>query len=373
MANMKQTNEKIESSLKKAFQNVAPDLMNSILADCENEKGRIITMTNEKKFSKFTKWAVTTAACLAMILGCFAGYSVYHSKNAVVTTVTLDVNPSLEIKANEDERVMEVVALNKDAEIVIGNMEFEGSSLELTVNALVGSMLRNGYINEITNSVLLSVDSKDEATGKAIKEKLAGEISYMINTEAIKGSVISQTVSGEDKQLSELAAKYGVTLGKANLIQAIVSKTSDKTFAELVPFSITELNLMLESVNDGVGSNSDTDPDIDGIPSQKGYIGKENAYVTVLQYYNVPREEVIDTPVIEFTVQNGIICYRVEFTRISGYYTYKYDVYINAATGWTAGGGYKKLINLPFPAVLPKDVMISPLISQAAQKKTLKT
>ena len=52
MANMKQTNEKIESSLKKAFQNVAPDLMNSILADCENEKGRIITMTNEKKFSK---------------------------------------------------------------------------------------------------------------------------------------------------------------------------------------------------------------------------------------------------------------------------------------------------------------------------------
>lgn len=172
MANMKQTNEKIESSLKKAFQNVAPDLMNSILADCENEKGRIITMTNEKKFSKFTKWAVTTAACLAMILGCFAGYSVYHSKNAVVTTVTLDVNPSLEIKANEDERVMEVVALNKDAEIVIGNMEFEGSSLELTVNALVGSMLRNGYINEITNSVLLSVDSKDEATGKLSRKSL---------------------------------------------------------------------------------------------------------------------------------------------------------------------------------------------------------
>lgn len=297
--------------------------------------------------------ALAFAASLVLILtGAFGFFPKTNDANGIMTTIMLDVNPSLEIKVDENERVLAVNALNEDAETVIGTMDFEGSSLELTVNALIGSMLRNGYINEITNSVLVSVDSRDEEKGNMIKEKLASEIASIINTDTIKGSVISQTVSAEDTELVKLAQTYGVTIGKAKLIRAIVQNDSEKSFAELVPFSITELNLILSGVNNPFVENGDTAKpedllDVDGEASEKGYIGREKALDIVLEHYNVPEEQLSTVPTIEITVQNGIICYRVQFKRTFGHYTSKYDVYVNAATGWLAGGGYQQSYSDP--------------------------
>ena len=298
--------------------------------------------------------ALAFAASLALLITGALTFTPTKGQNDNFATITLDVNPSLEIKVDENETVRAVTALNEDAKTVMGDMRFEGSSLELTVNALIGSMVRNGYLNEITNSVLLSVDSKDAEKGITIKEKLAGEIAAMINTESFKGAVISQTVSSDDSELAELAKTYGVTMGKAKLIRAIVNNDSERSFAELVPFSITELNLILEGVQSPFldpenGPAPEDLPDVDGEASQKGYIGKEKALQTVLEYYNVPKEEVSNTPSIEITIQSGTICYRVQFKRISGNYSYKYNVCINAATGWIAGGGFQSSYSDPNP------------------------
>ena len=306
------------------------------------EKSNMKHTINKKIMYGALAFAASLALVITGALGFFEGL---HDAGDVMTTVMLDVNPSLEIQVDENERVLAVNALNEDAETVIGNMNFEGSSLELTVNALIGSMLRNGYINEITNSVLVSVDSKDDAKGNEIKEKLASEIASIINTDTIKGSVISQTVSGEDAELVKLAKNYGVTLGKAKLIRAIVQNDSEKSFAELVPFTITELNLILSGINNPFVDNGDTTKpddflDIDGEASEKGYIGREKALDIVLEHYNVPQEQLTTVPEIEITVRNGTICYRVQFKRAFDNYTSKYDVYVNSATGWLAGGGY---------------------------------
>ncbi|MBQ8399450.1 MAG: hypothetical protein IJX08_05705 [Clostridia bacterium] len=97
-----------------------------------NKKGRIIAM--KKNSTRIYKCLLASAVCLAMVLGCFAGYYAFlkqpspaHSdpvpppttapaeNQAVVTTVTLDINPSIEITADKEERVLKVSALNKDA------------------------------------------------------------------------------------------------------------------------------------------------------------------------------------------------------------------------------------------------------------------
>ncbi len=341
---MKQKNTKIENSLQGAFQNATPDLMDSILAECENEKGRILTMTNEKKFARFTKWAVATAACLAMIVGCFAGYIAFRGApepsatpnkgsstpdKAVAATITLDVNPSIEIKADENEKVLEVAALNEDAEIVIGNMDFEGSDLEMTVNALIGSMLQNGYINEVTNSILVSIDSKDEAAGNAIKDKLSAEISTLINTENIQGSVISQIVDGDDKELSALATQNGITLGKAKLIQTIIKVNPNKEFSHYAKLSITELNNIMNA--------SATQPDDENI-----YIGEEKALEIALNWRNITLDDLCAEPEIEIIAVRGEICYQIQFREEhmideANYTSSTYVVYVNAITGKRPG------------------------------------
>lgn len=98
------------------------------------------------------------------------GIHLYGSRFAVESTVSLDVNPSIEIQVNAKEHVLKVEPKNEDGRKVVGEMDFSGSSLDVTVNALIGSMLRNGYLNENANSILVSVDTRDAAKGSALRK-----------------------------------------------------------------------------------------------------------------------------------------------------------------------------------------------------------
>ena len=119
----------IEEKIKRAVKNTQPDILHSVLNDCQEQKGKVIWMTEQKKNKQWIRRLAAAAAVLAVVVGAFAGLTVYKANYAIASTVSLDVNPSIEIQINEKERVLAVHALNNDAEIVIGQMEFEGSSL----------------------------------------------------------------------------------------------------------------------------------------------------------------------------------------------------------------------------------------------------
>lgn len=81
----------------------------------------------------------------------------------VATTILLDVNPSIEMTVNKIDEVIEVKALNEDAETVIEDMDFEGVDVDVAMHVIVGSMVRNGYIDEAKNAVLVTVETEDNA------------------------------------------------------------------------------------------------------------------------------------------------------------------------------------------------------------------
>lgn len=310
------------------------------------KKGKIDSMKTEKKFTKVYKPLLASAACLAMLFGIFAGYSAFTNKptttptnttvstikpsttpsdtftenNIIATTVTLDVNPSIEIQASEDEIVQKVVALNKDAEIIIDGLKFDGNSLEMTVNTLVSAMIENGYINETTNTLLLSVDSKNEDVGNAIKDKLSAEVTDLINTDAIHGSVISQTVSADDEELSALASQYGITVGKAKLIQTIMKVNPDGDFSYYAELNITELNkIMNTTVDDNKDNNS--------------YIGEEKALEIALDKLDLTLNDLDFKPTIELVASRGDICYFITVSKTDNNSSKTYVIYVDAFTG----------------------------------------
>ena len=145
----------------------------------------------KKKTNPWLMRAAGIAAALLLCTGVGIGYHLYSTRYAVASTVSLDVNPSIEIRVNEKERVLSVNPKNEDGRTVVGDMDFSGSSLDVTVNALIGSMLRSGYLSELSNSILISVDSSDAAKGTAIKDRLAGEISGLLQTDSFSGAVLS--------------------------------------------------------------------------------------------------------------------------------------------------------------------------------------
>lgn len=317
------TEEAVKARVKTAFEHATPRSIPPILSGAaqSTEKGRIIMMKETKNYAKLIRRVAGIAAALVLLCGIGVGLFTYQA-TAVNTTVSLDVNPSVEITVNKGEKVIAVNPLNTDGEAIIGDLDFKGSDLDVAVYALIGSMLDKGYISEISNSILLSVNSKDETTGAALRERLSTEINAQLQSESFSGAVLSQTVT-EDGELKALAETYGISLGKAKLIKQITLQNTAYTFEDLVSLNINELNLLTES-----GSTRLESVEAVGTASDKKYIGAEAARRIAITHAEVNEADVTKFE-IELDVEKGVMVYDIEFD--CGGFEYDYDV--NAETG----------------------------------------
>ncbi len=325
------------AKIKQAYANAVPDICGVILSECEQKEGKVIVMTEEKKKRGFIKYLMA-AASLVLVLGAGALLTnVYRLNYAVSSTVSLDVNPSIQITVNEKERVLDVKALNKDGGIVIGDMDFEGSDIDVTMNALIGSMLRKGYLNELANSILISVDNNDPAKGEQLQEKLTEKVNELLESDGFFGAVLGQTIR-ENGNLQQLAEQYGITQGKAQLIQQILDSTTGHTFEELAPLTINELNLIISTGTSSVEKVSSL-----GYASDKAYIGEDKAKETAFAHAGVSGQDILFYE-MDMDLEKGVMVYEIEFK--CGGFEYEYD--IDAQTGEIIKN--KKEVDDDFPA-----------------------
>ena len=315
----------IESRLRRAYEHATPDVSEAVRAACTTQKGAVIPMTATPKKPSTLKKVLAVAAALVLVAGAAAGIGLYRSANRIETTVSLDVNPALVLSVNKAEQVLAVTPKNDEARQVIGDMALTGNDLTLVVNALIGSMLREGYLDEAVNSILISVEDADHRRAAALQKKLADQVDGLLHTDTMDGAVLSQTVDTADTELATLAKQYGISAGKAQLIRQIVCQDSRHTFEELAGLSIHQLNLIR-------GGDTDSAPDgftSTGTASDKDYIGVDAAKNAAVFDAIGDREPAVRWESVEMDYENGRMVYEVEFT-VNGI---EYDYAIDAKTG----------------------------------------
>ena len=314
-------NNNIEQLLSSAVEHATPDVREKILSSCDRGKGKVIKM--EKKNNRTLKSIAAIAAVFVLIAaGIFIGRGLWNDTGAVfddtlAAVVSLDVNPSVELNVNKGEKVISARGLNEDGVSILGNMDLKGTDLEVAVNAVVGSMLRHGYIDEMANSILLSVSGNGGFDADALKAKLSSEIDAMLTN----GAVLSQNVSDVDDDVRLISEKYGISLGKAALIEEIIDSNERHNAKELSSLTINELNLI----------SSDTDLNnikSEGKASDKAYIGEDAALNAALKHAKLNKSDVSGIE-IDLDYEHGCMVYEIEFNR--GADEYDYD--INALTG----------------------------------------
>lgn len=314
-------NERLEQRIRDLAGHAAPDKLDAILADCvDDRKGTIIDMNTEVKKRKSPIKAIIAAAA-AVALICAAGFIGYgYGRTAAPTedsVIMLDVNPSVSISVDAEEKVLSVTPLNADGNIVVGDMDFTGSSLDVTVNALVGSMLLNGYIDDITNSILVTVENGDSARAATLQSRVTELISGALSSDGLQASVISQTVT-QSSELTSLAQQYGISEGKAELIRKVVALDPTLTFESLVGLSVNDISLIAAS-----RSLTDSTVTQTGSASDKGYIGEDAAVAAAYEHAGVSASDVTYS-YVDYDSENGIMVYEVKF--MSGDVEYEYDV-----------------------------------------------
>ena len=242
------TNEKMEQRLITALEKTAPDDVSGVLSRCEVRKGTVINMTTRKPARK--RWPALVAACLAVVLLLGGGGVFYQRANAVASVVSLDVNPSIELKVSRSEKVLACAPLNDDAKTILADMgggaDLKGAKLDVAVNAIVGSLVRNGYLNSISSAIMISVEDKDTARAEKLQRELTSAVDGVLQTSEAKAAVLTQTLT-QDAAREQQARENNISTGKAALVNRVLAINPELQFDALAKLSVEELKDLAEA------------------------------------------------------------------------------------------------------------------------------
>lgn len=236
--------------------------------------------------------------------------------------IELDVNPSIEISVDKNDRVLSVSSRNDDAVAVIGDNSFEGDNVGETVEDMITSMIELGYISEEANSVLVSVDADEEKNAK-ISAELSERISNVMSDDDLEGAILVQTVALDSEELKNISEQYAISPGKAQLICQIIQQNSSHTYEELAGLTINELNILRTTYYVEL-----KDVQISGNASQMAYIGADRAEEITFAHSQIEKSNAKELTA-NLECRSGVMLYRVEFE----WDVYQYRYRINAVTG----------------------------------------
>ena len=307
------TNEKMEQRLASAVEKTAPNDVNGVLSRCDERKGTVIPMTTKKTTKK--RWTTLAAACLALVL-LGGGGIFYQQAHAVASVVSLDVNPSIELKVSKSEKVLACTPLNEDAKAILADMgggaDLKGAKLDVAVNAIVGSLVRNGYLNSISSAIMISVEDNDTARAEKLQRELTSTVDGVLQTSEAKASVLTQTLT-QDAGLAQQARENSISTGKAALVNRVLALNPALKFDALAKLSVEELKDLAEAGAPAMPIGTDKAMDI-----AAAAFGKAS---TAKMAYSAVDPELDESPAH----------YEVEITSQTGEeFEYKVDAYTGA-------------------------------------------
>ena len=206
-------------------------------------------MTSKRSQPELKPKPLDALVVLAVLLLGGGGLLVQQA-HAVTSVVSLDVNPSIELRVNSREKVVSCQALNQEAQAVLedmdGGRDLKGVKADVAVNAIVGSLVRCGYLDSLSSAILISVEDKDQARAQRLQQELTGAVDGALAAGDSQAAVLSQTVQ-QDKELEKQAKANNISTGKAALIRQAMALNGSLTFEGLAQLSVEELRDLIEA------------------------------------------------------------------------------------------------------------------------------
>lgn len=242
--------ENIEQRLRHEFSDIAPNRLDEVLAavDALPENGGTVidfTQTAKKRRSPL-KAVLSAAATLLLIVGA-AG--LYANLSADRYIVAVDVNPAVELRVNGFDRISAVTLKNNDAKTLISEDDLKGKTVSDAVDTLTEKLCGDGYLNENSNGVLVSVHGGNDA----LCSKIVGSVGKATERAGFNYAVLYQSLDDDAD-------------GKAELIAKLDGRFDDLSIEELSKLSVQELIFLAES--------------LDSLPDKTELYGKLNGYLS---------------------------------------------------------------------------------------------
>ena len=246
--------QQIEACLKNATDDLIPNVLDRV--DLTTPQ---IMEKNASKTMFFLRQRVLAgiiAACFCMIA--LAGGTYSYQNGRVDSVIGIDVNPSVELSVNKKNRVLSAKALNQDGETIVQDMDLKGVDLNVAVNALIGSMVTHGFLDNLDNAILVTVSNDSIKKASSLRSAVVSDIKTTLEEKKLKAVVYDQQVIEED-EVKALAGQYQISYGKAYFLKELIAQNPSLTMndmEELAPLTMEEIAKVITERSYAVGTKT---------------------------------------------------------------------------------------------------------------------
>ena len=147
----------------------------------------------------------------------------------VASTITMDVNPSIKVEVNKNNKVINVLALNEDAKTLSDDLKEK--DVNEVIKTLTTRLITVGYFkNDAT--IIMNVEGTLEA------DNIRNTIVNVLNKENIEVNIIEPVITESSKKIAE---DLGITPAKASYLEEVISKNPDVKIEDIKDKSVKEI------------------------------------------------------------------------------------------------------------------------------------
>ena len=190
-----------------------------------------VIMVEEQSFWQ-NRWLSSAVAAVLLLAMVSTGTVVYANPTYYIS---IDTNPGIVLEVNRFERVVQVRAVNEEAEAVLHGLALKNMSAEEAVGKTMDRMSEMGYLASAETNIVISTSAKDAAKAGKMSAKLQETAAKELAENHNAAQVTANTTGLESVEAAK--AIEGMTPGKYNIVANQLGKNPE----EYVEVSIQDI------------------------------------------------------------------------------------------------------------------------------------
>ncbi|WP_343210695.1 anti-sigma-I factor RsgI family protein [Anaerolentibacter hominis] len=183
--------------------------------------------------------------------------------------IAIDVNPSIELETDRNNRVVAIHPANQDARELLTGYAMDSNELDDVVEDIVDRLYLAGYLTDNSdNKILITADEK--TTSPALLEKVNTSVSNYLNVRKLNATILKQSIDVSEQLLAD-AHNNQMSAGKYTIVERILQEDKTLTAADLAGTSLKDLIAFASQKNVDLNELVDEYHDaLDDVMEQKG-------------------------------------------------------------------------------------------------------
>ncbi len=196
----------------------------------------LVERTMSKKKGGFRvmkkKYTFALGAAAVLLFGILIGFFAFDGSPAdepiVTGYYTVDINPSICLGVDADDKVAKVISQNEDADVLLSDLDFEGDDIQAAILEIVNAARAAGYLADEEKYVLVGYFSKDGFFASALQTELEKSLGNMVHLLLVSGTLENKTQAdglGVSAGLLALSKETeGVSISKTDGVKDVIAK-----------------------------------------------------------------------------------------------------------------------------------------------------